>query len=232
MPETVVLPARFNGPPESANGGYAAGRVAALVGDGAVEVTLRRPPPLDRPLAVRRTDGGGVELLDGDDLVASARPLDALAVDVPPVVGVAEAQAAGASTPLAEGHPFPTCFGCGPARGDDGLHCLSGPVAGRADRVWAVGWTPEVAAPEIVWAALDCPSAGPVTEPGSAPHVLGRIAARIERLPEAGAPHAVMSWPRGLDGRRKHTGSALVDASGDVLAAAHATWFELRAGTG
>jgi hypothetical protein len=39
---------RFCGPPASANGGYACGAIAELLGGG-VEVTLRRPPPLGRP---------------------------------------------------------------------------------------------------------------------------------------------------------------------------------------
>ena len=38
-----------------------------------VEVTLRRPPPLDRPLRVRVGDGGAV-VHDGDQLVAEAHP--------------------------------------------------------------------------------------------------------------------------------------------------------------
>jgi len=226
LPESIVLPARFNGPPESANGGYTCGRVAALVGAEAVEVTLLRPPPLDTELAVRRA-GDAVELVCGEDVVASGRALDAFDVDVPPVVDVAAAQAAGAATPLAEGHPFPTCFGCGPQRGDDGLHCLCGPVAGR-DGIWAVGWTPAEVAPEIVWAALDCPGSAPVVVPGGPAHVLGRMSARIDRLPEVGEPHAVMSWVRSLDGRKKHTGTALVSQAGAVLAVAHETWIELR----
>ena len=47
----LVVPARFNGPARSGNGGYVAGSLAARVPDAAdrpVEVTLRRPPPLDR----------------------------------------------------------------------------------------------------------------------------------------------------------------------------------------
>ena len=223
----MLLPARFNGPPASANGGYTAGRVAALVGGGPVEVTLLRPPPLDRELRVDRHADGSVRLLDGDDVVASGRPLEALEIDVPAVVDVSAAHAAGAATPLAHKHPFPTCFGCGPMRGDDGLHCLCGPVAGR-EGIWAVGWTPGQSSRELVWAALDCPSSAPVVEPGGAPHLLGRIAARVDRLPLAGVPHAVMSWTLSLDGRKKHTGSALVDGDGGVLAIAHATWIELR----
>src|SRR3712207_7477696 len=47
--------------------------LAALVGAPAVSVRLRRPTPLDRPLDVRTTDAG-VELLDDDELLATAAP--------------------------------------------------------------------------------------------------------------------------------------------------------------
>jgi hypothetical protein len=43
------LEERFCGPPATANGGYAWGAIAELLGD-VVEVTLRRPPRLGRPL--------------------------------------------------------------------------------------------------------------------------------------------------------------------------------------
>ena len=42
---TLVIDDRYNGPPASANGGYACGRIAAFV-DGPARVTLRKPPPL------------------------------------------------------------------------------------------------------------------------------------------------------------------------------------------
>jgi hypothetical protein len=51
----VVIGARFNGPARSANGGYTAGSLAERVPEAehrAVEVTLRRPPPLEVPLTV------------------------------------------------------------------------------------------------------------------------------------------------------------------------------------
>jgi hypothetical protein len=187
-------------------------------------VTLRLPPPLERELPVKRVREG-VRLLHGAAVVAEARPLDGLELDVPPPVSIEAARAAGEATPLVEGHPFPTCFGCGPDH-DQGLHCLAGPVAGRDDDVWAVDWTPDEVSAAIVWAALDCPSSAPIAIPGAA-HVLGRMAVRIDRLPEAGAPHAVISWPLRVDGRKKHAASALLDADGAVLAVARATWIEL-----
>ena len=70
--ENITLDRRYRGPTQSANGGYAAGRLAAFV-DGPAEVTLRLPPPLDRPLAVAAEDGR-VLLLDGEAVVAEAEP--------------------------------------------------------------------------------------------------------------------------------------------------------------
>jgi hypothetical protein len=58
---TVVLAARFNGPPGSANGGYACGMAAGALTIGPAEVVLRRPPPLDVPLEVVET-AEGIEL--------------------------------------------------------------------------------------------------------------------------------------------------------------------------
>ena len=46
------LAERFCGPAASANGGYACGAIAELLGDG-VEVTLRRPQPLGRLLRLQ-----------------------------------------------------------------------------------------------------------------------------------------------------------------------------------
>jgi hypothetical protein len=66
--ELVVAP-RFNGPAGSANGGYTCGLVADLV-DGIAEVTLRRPPPLGRPLSAEGDDDR-VLVRDGDALVAA-----------------------------------------------------------------------------------------------------------------------------------------------------------------
>ena len=53
MPESLSIPARFNGPLDSGNGGYSAGLIAGFMG-GAAEVDLRRPVPLDTRLDVVR----------------------------------------------------------------------------------------------------------------------------------------------------------------------------------
>ena len=73
MSETFTVPARFCGPPESGNGGWTSGHLAALVavsdGSPAVSVRLRTPPPLDRAMAVRHGGAGAVEVTDGDVLL-------------------------------------------------------------------------------------------------------------------------------------------------------------------
>ena len=55
---------RTRGPPESGNGGYACGTLGTLLA-GPAEVTLRRPPPLDRELTLEKTASGAV-LRDGE----------------------------------------------------------------------------------------------------------------------------------------------------------------------
>jgi hypothetical protein len=212
------------GPDGSANGGYACGRVAAFVDSDAVEVTLRLPPPLETPLAVERDDDA-VRVLDGDALVAEARPG---AVDAePPAVSSAEAEQAAAHSLGAEEHEFPRCFVCGPLREPgDGLRILPGPVR---QGVVAAPWTAREVAPEIIWAAIDCIGAfatGAVGLRGSA--VLGRMTARIDRLPPDGEACVVVGWSLGVDGRKLHAGTALLGADGVPCAVSRQIWVAPR----
>ena len=214
MSTEIRIDRRFCGPPDSGNGGYTCGLVAAEVPEPAV-VTLRRPPPLDTPLRVEHA-GDGVRVLDGDALVAEGAAAAAdLGVDVPDPVGIGEAGRAAMRSPLLEhpeDHPFPTCFVCGPQRAEgDGLRILVGPVAGR--EVAAAAWTPGadlagddgVVRPEFVSAALDC-SGGVgswVVDPlDGNPFVLGRMAVRVPTVVRAGEPHAASGGASGGTGGR------------------------------
>ena len=61
---------RFCGPPGAANGGFASGSLAALLGSTVdVEVSLRRSVPLERPLGVHH-DGDALLLEDDGWLLA------------------------------------------------------------------------------------------------------------------------------------------------------------------
>lgn len=238
--ETVTIEPRFNGPPDSGNGGYASGRLARYVDAPAVEVTLRLPPPIGRPLQVERGNDGAARLLDGDALIAEARPVG-LRDDAPPAVELSEAALAVHDSPFLDeaAHPFPTCFVCGPKRSaGDGLRIFAGPVAQRD--VFAAPWTPDQSlagdhnalAPELVWAALDCPTSVPVAndpdDPDFRPIVLARLAARILAPVRAGQPHTIVSWPIEIDGRKRHAGAALHSAEGELLAVSRALWIELK----
>ncbi len=214
----MLIDARFNGPPGSANGGITCGLLAEHLADEVVQVTLRTPPPLDTEL---RVDGGS--LYDEDVLVAHAVP-STLDLMPPPAVARAAAAAAAAAASYAGSidHPFPTCFVCGTAR-TDGLGLTAGPVG---DDLVAAVWTPEESSAVMVWAALDCPGAWSV-DLTSWPMVLGRMACRIDDLPRVGEPHVVQGWLLGREGRKIHTGTALYDESGRVLAVAQATWLTI-----
>jgi hypothetical protein len=227
-----VLDRRFNGPPESANGGYTCGRLAALMEQGPAEVTLRRPPPLGTKLEVRIGDGGAA-LHDAQGVVAEGRPVEGDPPTVPLPLDVEHAAEVATPTPE-EHHPFPTCFVCGPKRREgDGLRIFPGP----AGEVFGAAWTPaaDLAGPdgtvhdEFVWAALDCPTASPVANPeGNPPIVLGRLAGWLVQSCRAGEPHAIVSWALGTNGRKRVAGSAIHTAEGELVACARATWIELR----
>ncbi len=208
-----MIPARFNGPPGSANGGYTCGVLASLLGADVAQVSLRTPPPVGRPLAVTHEDGR-VELHDGGTLVAEGEPSELL-LDVPDPVDpdTAEAASAAGREAWTASHPFPTCVVCGPERAPgDGYRIFPGPVAGR-EGVFAAPWTPDESLagddghvrPECLWGALDCPTSAPVANFGEGPPVvLARLTARIGCAVRVGERHALVSWPLGIDGRKRH----------------------------
>jgi hypothetical protein len=232
--QTLTVPARFNGPPASGNGGYVGGLLARRLGAASVEVTLRAPPPLDAPLQVRAREAGGLTLHDGDTLLAEAAAAD-FELAIPPLPALEAAAAAGALGRLRArsriGNPYDRCFGCGIAR-EDGLRIVPGPV-GEAGVV-AAAWTPTDAdadpdgiVPEaIVWAALDCPAgiAWSRRLPDAPPMMTGRIAASIELPVRAGETFVVAGWPIARDGRKLHAGTAIVDGAGRIRARSLQLW--------
>jgi hypothetical protein len=224
MKETVTIDRRYRGPLDSANGGYAAGVLGARIGDAA-EVTLRLPPPLGRPLALRH-EGESVQLLDGDRVVAEAVPGDpGLTAPAPPTPVEAAAAAEGVG---AWGPPqFAECFVCGVRDDGSGLGIHAGRVPGR-DGLVATTWVAREVSAEVVWASIDCPGAYAVGEVGRGEPVLGRMTARIVRLPDEGEPCVVVGWPLGADGRKLHAGTALYGQDGTVLAVARQVWIRPR----
>ncbi|MEM1313928.1 MAG: hypothetical protein AAGI51_05195 [Pseudomonadota bacterium] len=239
LPAEITIARRFRGPLHSANGGYVCGVIAAPLG-AAATVTLRNPPPLDRPLRLVPR-GEGAALMDGETLLgageAHADWLDAHPQDAAPAVSVEAARAASARSPYADGgHPLPECFVCGPDRApQDGLRILSGPFGAAAAETAAI-WTPHPAfgdaegrvRAEFLWSALDCPSGHAISasdpELADTPILLGCLAARIEARPPVGAPLVVTARFVARDGRKLTAVSAVHDAEGRRLARARALW--------
>ena len=212
----MIIPPRYHGPPDSANGGYAAGLLSEALGGG-FEVTLKRPPPVGVDL-----DLVGNELRLDDVMIAEARRATESVLGAPEPVSLEEAREASKRYAGFEHHAYPTCFTCGPER-DDGLRIFPGPVEGR-DGVVASPWTPREVRPEIVWAALDCPGGWAVDDFQREGVLLGRMAAAIAAMPAPDTPAVVMGWRLGEDGRKRYAGSALYTAEGELLAAARSTW--------
>jgi hypothetical protein len=244
MPTTreLRINERFCGPPGAAHGGVACGSFAALLGGAAevtAEVTLRRPVPLGRPLAARGNGDGSWVVEDGGALIGEVRPAVAVELAVPAAVTFQEARAAEGRARYFDEPAFPGCFGCGPARrAGDGLRIFPGPVNGDGNRdgMMAASWTPDRSVtdadgrvlPEMVWAALDCPSGIAAAQaydlPPDTAVLLGRMTGDLAELPRAGDPCRLVAWAEGRDGRKLYARSALLGPGDEVLGAVRTVW--------
>jgi hypothetical protein len=246
MPDTdspLVVPARYCGPTGSGNGGYTAGLVAERFANHpnlapecpVVEVTLRKPPPLDTDMTVEHVDGAVTRVLVGDALVAEARCTDE---DLRPVDEVSLDRATAAMRDYAglRNHPFPRCFVCGPTREEsDGLRIFAGPVGqGRVASAWvphqSLAEASDLLDPGVqrvsvgtAWAALDCVG-GWSTDLEGRPAVLGQIAARVDALPVIGETHVVTGAELSRQGRKTFTASTIYDSDGRIVARARHAW--------
>ena len=235
--DTVVIESKYCGPSTSANGGYTAGLLASrlTVPLATVEVTLLLPPPLGVELAVDVDgDGQSARLLAGSQVMASARVVPPMEITTPapiPFVAAALDQ----SSPVVldpDSHPFNSCFVCGTARDpSDALRIFPAELVGRDVMVAAYQPAEQYCAPEFVWAALDCPSSFPMylaSQPFSGPAVLGRMTMTPTTSLTPDARYVIQAWRERIEGRKLLAAAALYDESGEVVAAARATWIRLR----
>jgi hypothetical protein len=244
---TILIAAKFRGPPKSGNGGYVSGVISDaftrgvhnLPNQGAVEVTLRAPIPLDQPLTTQR-EGESFFVRHGDTLIAEATT-KTLQMEVPTPATWDEAIALREQsysfplginplfkTPLRGIHPV--CFCCG-AELDrtQGAHVYSAPL--KEKRQVAAAWLPDtslavdgVVRPEMVWTALDCPGQMAWMAEGTRTGMLGRLTARIERSVHAGERCVVIGWTMGNEGKKYFAGTALFNSSNELCAYAKAVW--------
>ena len=226
------IAARFNGPPSSGNGGVAVGTIAKHF-EGAVEITLKKPIPLESPMQVL-TDGATAGLFHEGTELATAKATE-LDLEIPEPISFQQAAAARAGFAGYQEHPFADCFVCGTHRScGDGMCLFTGEIA---EGVVASSWVPNeefadedgVVADEFLGAALDCPGAWAFLSVYGfeSPAVLGRMTYEDHRPVYAGGRYVVMGWSIGQEGRKSYCGTAIFDDEGNLCAAAKATWISL-----
>lgn len=226
----IKIDSKYCGPTGSGNGGYVSGMIAKAAHFPS-QVTLRKPPPLDKYMELRISKDK-VELLDGETLIGEAVPTD-LEIEIPNPPTYEEAVEAAKNYSGHHEHPFPNCFVCGTNRKpDDGLNLFTGKIEdGRV----ASPWIPSASLsddgkfinPEYYWAALDCPGAWTYLDP-SRVIVLGRISAKVLNKIEVGKKYIVIGWPISIKGRKVFTGTAVFTEDGQLCSAAKATWIALK----
>ncbi len=185
--------------------------------------------------------GEGLEVRDGETLVARAWPAPQPTVAPPGTVPPASAAQAVEGYQGFIEHPFPTCFVCGPQRpAGDGLRIFPGPVDGAG--MVAAPWRPApwlagddgAVAPAIVWSVLDCPALFGFnawalrTGRSAGVAVLARMRIRQDAPVPVGEELVVLGWGVDADGRKLQAGSAIQAADGAILAAADTLWIRLK----
>jgi hypothetical protein len=231
------IAARFCGPPESGNGGYCAGSLAGLFlnatgSRGPVEVTLRKPPPLERDLELHLAPDLA-RLQDGEELIAEARQ-GRIQVEPPSAPSFEHACQLSKHYVGHIRHHFPTCFVCGPARSEgDGLRIFPGsqhpgePVAAPWVPAESLATGDRQLPAELLWAALDCTgyfAAGASDYPMA---LLGRMTAQIEGQVAIGEHCVITGFALGREGRKLFAGTALYGADGTRRALSTQTWILL-----
>jgi hypothetical protein len=227
----LTIGRRFNGPPESGNGGYVCGSIAeALQAD--LRVRLTRPPPLETPLQLVAVGDDSWQLEAEDGPVARAA-VQRLTLEVPEPPRYVDAVWASQHYAGFHDHPFPECFVCGPQRRrGDGLRIFAGHLDGG---MVAAPWLPADSldagdgkvAVRYHWAALDCPGFFAVSD-GRQAMLLGEMQAHLDRRVRTGDPCTVIGWRIGGEGRKHFVGTAIFDVEGELCARASATWIAIE----
>lgn len=227
---SITIQKRFCGPPNSGNGGYTAGIIAANV-PFSPKVTLRTPPPLDHSMQLEST-ATTARLLNKDIIVAEAKVTD-LQLSIPPSVSFEEASMASMAADAYESLPFHTCFVCGMSRAkEDGLRIQPRTIG---QQKVAAPWVPfanlgneaDIVQEPFVWAALDCPGVWAIQDLTQF-YLLGQMAAKISHPIMVGKKYVILGWVIAAEGRKTWTGTAIYDETQHVCAYAQGTWITIK----
>ena len=239
---SIVIDSTYNGPDGIGNGGYCCGRFAqalieqsAPTAGAAIEVTLRKPVPLNTPLDTEPQDQGIAVHCSQMGLVATVQHTT-LSLSPGPAPDMAVATDAAKHYIGFEHHPYPRCFVCGPQRRcGDGLQIYPGQLDDQA--LVAAPWQPYPALaddnglikPEFIWAALDCPSYfGVLLNTQRDDALLGRMSLMmLETAIPVDQRYIITAWPVSSQGRKHCGGAALFSEQGTCLAQALGVWITL-----
>lgn len=236
----IIIDKHFEGPTNITQGGYISGLMAQHLETDTVEVTMRNPTSMGKPLILDTSMSDRVLLYDGDKLLNEAIPGE-LELDIPEPISLEEAKKASLKHVIEM--PFPNCFGCGSGRSEDeGLHLRSGPVEGR--NMVAVDWVPlakavgakegETVPEPIAWASMECPIAKVMELRGmknpDETALLGRMTTKVNALPKVGEQCFFMGWPIGRSGRKMELGGTMHNERGEVLMMTKLLFITLKEG--
>ncbi len=242
MTDTIIIPNRFRGPPNSGNGGYVGGLFSLIVDPfsrNETEVTLRAPVPLDKPLTVTRS-GSSASITENGTLIAEVKPttleLELASMPQWDLVSAAATSSLSFTESIHDQFPgrlglHPTCFCCG-AEHEDGARVFAAPVGKLVAAIWqtSIDWASEdgLLPIEYLWTAMDCPGQFAYMAMGIRTGMLGRISAKVHKRPMAGEPLLVSAWPIQVDGKKHFAGAAIFDASGRLYSEAVTVWIGRR----
>ena len=246
MSEPVVIDRRFRGPPDSANGGYACGMLAAHLEPGPAVRGDPAGAPAARPRRSRSRRANRAARAAGRRHAGGRGPRrpSARASRSPSPVGLEDAERAREGSPMQTGPPLSECFVCGPDRAPRRRalrHLRAGArTRGRAGRGTVRdrrddGRRRRQPSPRarLVGARL------PQRDRRDARARPGDQRARAAHRPDPPTPSRPATttsrsgWPTGRDGRKCFSATAIArPRGGETLAVAKATWIELAAAAG
>ncbi|OXE35269.1 MAG: hypothetical protein CGW95_14945 [Phenylobacterium zucineum] len=162
----VIVTSQFCGPPNSGNGGYCCGLLAADI-TGPATAVLKARIPLDVSLQLEIGEQAAQLADDQGNIIGVGRAAASSDLPtVPPPPSQVEAIAAEARHVGHTARYHPICFTCGPEREEgEGLRIFPGQIEGAELGHLACPWTPHpnfagsdgLMPPEVIWGALDCP---------------------------------------------------------------------------
>lgn len=236
--EKVVFDKKYRGPPPFAHGGVVSGALIKNLG-GITRVLLKAPTPRLTSLEVLSQPGACL-LMDGDKCLLEATSVDSFnQANVPSVAlscSAEIAKKASAKYDVFRNQVHPGCYCC--ETGEHSLNVRCGP-RDDAEKGWlAAFWTPPSWAKnekgkvehEHLIAALDCPGwhVWRDIEENFPLCFLGTITAEVTALPTNGEPLILCAWPiEGGNGRKRFSGSALMNLHGKCIARAEHIWIKM-----